>query len=57
MDDNLKKAIFNAVENEPFAKVFDIKLIELDTGFSAVEMIYEPNYLRFFQSRFEILEK
>ncbi len=45
MDEKVREAIYTAVENEPFARVFNIKLIELDTGFSAVEMIYEPKIM------------
>ncbi len=42
MDQKVKKAIYRAVENEPFAKAMKISLVELELGFSAVEMIYEP---------------
>ena len=43
MDQKVKKAIYNAVENEPFAKVMKIRLVELELGFSAVEMVYDPD--------------
>ncbi len=42
MDQKVKKAIYRAVENEPFAKAMKISLVELELGFSAVEMIYDP---------------
>jgi acyl-CoA thioesterase len=43
MDDKLKKAIFNAVENEPFAQKLGIKLVDLALGYSKVEMTYLPD--------------
>ena len=42
MDKKLKKAIFNAVANEPFAQKMGIKLLELELGYSKVEMTYQP---------------
>src|SRR5512136_2250909 len=42
MDEKVKKAIFRAVEREPFARTLDMELKELDEGFSAVEMTYLP---------------
>ncbi len=38
MDLKVKEAIFKQVENEPFAKKFGLRLIELDTGYSKVQM-------------------
>ena len=43
MDQKVKNAICKAVENEPFAKAMHISLKELDLGYSAVEMIYDPD--------------
>jgi acyl-CoA thioesterase len=43
MDSKIKEAIFRQVEQEPFAKKFGLKLIELDEGYSKVEMIFTPN--------------
>ncbi len=43
MDQKVRNAIYNAVENEPFAKAMKMKLVELELGYSAVEMIYEPD--------------
>ena len=42
MDDYIKQAIFKAVASEPFARTLGIELVELDDGFSAVEMLYQP---------------
>jgi acyl-CoA thioesterase len=41
MEERVKKAIFQAVENEPFAKMLNIKLVSLDLGQSTVEMIFD----------------
>ena len=38
MDEKVKEAIFKKVENEPFAQKFGIKLLDLDEGYSKVEM-------------------
>ncbi len=42
MDSSLKKAIFNAVKKEPFAKIFNIKLLSLNLGYSLVSMKCDP---------------
>ncbi len=42
MNENLKTAIFSAVEHEPFAQKMGMKLIELKRGYSKVEMDYHP---------------
>ena len=42
MDPKVKEAIYRAVEREPFARALKMELVELDEGFSAVEMTYEP---------------
>ncbi|MGD2100449.1 MAG: PaaI family thioesterase [Desulfobacterales bacterium] len=42
MDQKVKHAIYNAVENEPFAKAMQISLVELELGYSVVEMDYDP---------------
>jgi acyl-CoA thioesterase len=42
MDTRIKEAIARGVEREPFAQVLKMELKELDTGFSAVEMDYQP---------------
>jgi len=38
MDQKIKEAIFRQVEKEPFARKFGLKLIDLDDGYSKVEM-------------------
>ena len=43
MDDNIKSAIFQAVDREPFARTWNIRLLELEEGHSVVEMTYEPD--------------
>ncbi len=42
MDQKVKNAIYDAVEKEPFANAMKIKLVELELGYSAVEMIFDP---------------
>jgi acyl-CoA thioesterase len=42
MDRKVKEAIYRAVEREPFAQSLRMELKELEEGFSAVEMTYEP---------------
>ncbi len=38
MDDQVREAIFRQVEKEPFARKFGIKLVDLEEGYSKVEM-------------------
>ncbi len=45
MDEQLKKDIFNAVENEPFARHLNISLVALEEGYSRVEMVYDPSQM------------
>lgn len=45
MDPNLKEAIFAAVKREPLAQLFKMELVDLDDGFSAVEMDYDPSMM------------
>ncbi|MGD8991536.1 MAG: hotdog fold thioesterase [Desulfobacterales bacterium] len=42
MDQEVKIAIYKAVEIEPFAKAMQISLLELELGYSVVEMRYDP---------------
>ena len=42
MDQKVRNAIFNAVEKEPFAKALKVNLVELELGYSMVEMKYDP---------------
>jgi acyl-CoA thioesterase len=43
MDDKVKQAMFRQVEREPFARKFGLKLVDLDTGYSRVEMQFTPD--------------
>ena len=43
MDSKIKEAIFRQVEQEPFANKFNLKLIDLDEGYSKVEMVFTPD--------------
>lgn len=40
MDPRVKEAIFRQVAKEPFAEKFDLKLVDLDDGYSKVEMVF-----------------
>jgi acyl-CoA thioesterase len=42
MDRKVREAIYQAVGKEPFAQALKMELVELEEGFSAVEMTYEP---------------
>ncbi|RJP86580.1 MAG: hotdog fold thioesterase [Desulfobacteraceae bacterium] len=42
MNEKLKQAIFNAVASEPFAQKMGMRLVDLKTGYSKVEMDYLP---------------
>ena len=42
MDDKVRAAIFKQVEQEPFARKFDLKLIDLAEGYSKVSMVFTP---------------
>jgi acyl-CoA thioesterase len=43
MDSKIKEAIFRQVGKEPFAKKFGLKLVDLDEGYSKVEMVFTPD--------------
>jgi acyl-CoA thioesterase len=40
MDDKVRAAIFRQVEQEPFARKFDLQLIDLEAGYSKVSMVF-----------------
>ncbi|MBW1711421.1 MAG: PaaI family thioesterase [Deltaproteobacteria bacterium] len=42
MDQTVKKAFHRAVKKEPFPKALNMELVELDDGYSAVEMVFDP---------------
>jgi acyl-CoA thioesterase len=43
MDNKIREAIFKQVEKEPFAGKFNLKLIDLDEGYSKVTMVFTPD--------------
>jgi len=47
MDEKIREAIFKKVEKEPFAQRFGIKLLELDEGYSKVQMEFTPDMENF----------
>jgi acyl-CoA thioesterase len=47
MDEKVKEAIFRKVEKEPFAQKFGIKLLDLEEGYSKVEMKFTPDMENF----------
>ena len=42
MDPAIKTAIYQALETEPFSQAMKMKLVKLESGYSVVEMIYQP---------------
>jgi acyl-CoA thioesterase len=48
LDERVKQAIFKKVEMEPFAQKFGIRLIDLDEGYSKVEMKLTSDMENFF---------
>lgn len=42
MDPAVRKAIYDAVQKEPFAQALNMRLVELEFGYAAVEMVYDP---------------
>jgi len=42
VDQMIREAIFREVQKEPFALTLGMELVELEAGFSAVEMTYHP---------------
>ena len=51
MDQEIREAIFREVKKEPYALTLGIELVELDAGFSAVEMTYNPETMNNLFSR------
>jgi acyl-CoA thioesterase len=45
MNQELKDAICREVKREPLAQAFKMELVELEDGFSAVEMDYQPEMM------------
>ena len=42
MDQQIRAAIFKAFETEPYAQALHMGLVELEDGYSVVEMVYDP---------------
>ena len=42
MDQAVKECILKAVKKEPYARTLNMELVELEKGYSAVEMTYDP---------------
>lgn len=51
IDQAVRKAIYQAVEKEPFAHAMHMELVELEKGYSAVEMTYDPSLMDNIYSR------
>lgn len=45
MDERLREAIFRQVQEEPFARHLKMDLVQLDEGYSAVEMDYDAGVM------------
>lgn len=45
MDEKLRAALFKAVKREPFAQALNMSLVELDRGYSVVEMKYDSDQM------------
>ncbi len=43
MDEKVKQSFFKQVKKEPFAKKFGLKLVDMDDGYSKVEMRFTPD--------------
>ena len=48
MDENVRRAIFERVEKEPFARKLGLELLELDDGYSVVEMTFTEDVKNIF---------
>jgi acyl-CoA thioesterase len=51
MDPDIKTAIYQALETEPFSRAMKMKLVKLESGYSVVEMIYQPEIMDNIYSR------
>jgi len=43
VEEKIREAIFRQVEKEPFARKFDLRLVDLQAGYSRVEMTFSPD--------------
>ncbi len=48
MNEKIKQAIYRQVEKEPFAQKFGLKLVDLDEGYSKVEMVFSSEMQNIF---------
>jgi len=51
MDPAIKTAIYQALEAEPFSQAMKMRLVELESGHSVVEMVYQPEIMDNIYSR------
>ncbi len=51
MDQSVKECIIKAVKEEPYARTLNMELVELEKGYSAVEMTYHPETMDNIYSR------
>ncbi len=50
MDERIRKAIFDRVASEPFARKFGLELVALEEGYSKVEMTVDEGMENFFRT-------
>ncbi|RLB15117.1 MAG: thioesterase [Deltaproteobacteria bacterium] len=48
MDEDIRKAIFDQVAKEPFSRKLGLRLVDLQTGYSKVEMTLTPDMSNIF---------
>ena len=51
MDETVKEAITLAVKKEPFAQALKMELVDLEDGYSVVQMVYNPDKMDNIYSR------
>ena len=51
MDQSVKECIIKAAKEEPYARTLNMELVELEQGYSAVEMNYDPDIMDNIYSR------
>ncbi|MCP4367903.1 MAG: PaaI family thioesterase [Deltaproteobacteria bacterium] len=51
MNQSVKECIIKAVKEEPYARTLNMELVELEKGYSAVEMTYHPETMDNIYSR------
>lgn len=49
MDEKTREAFFQQVQQEPFAKKFGLRLLDIGKGYSKVEMTFTPDMENLFQ--------